>query len=121
LALDAGARRCLKCLVGDFVENIVVGLVEFGGKVSAVVHGSTSSSCDQRPGDVLTGRGDATTASTVQMFEIPARTSANAEMRAFAVEQTRLGSAESELPDGSYRCIVTGSIVTGAMGRSPLR
>jgi hypothetical protein len=55
------------------------------------------------------------------MFEIPARTSANAEMRAFAVEQTRLGSAESELPDGSYRCIVTGSIVTGAMGRSPLR
>jgi hypothetical protein len=35
LAPDGGARRCLKCLVGDFAEEIFVGLVEFGG---AVVH-----------------------------------------------------------------------------------
>jgi hypothetical protein len=55
------------------------------------------------------------------MFETPAGTSANAEVRAFAVEQARLGSAESELPDGSYRCVVTGSIVTGAMRRRALR
>jgi hypothetical protein len=31
LAPDGGARRCLKCLVGDFAEEIFVGLVEFGG------------------------------------------------------------------------------------------
>jgi hypothetical protein len=36
---DVGARRCLKCLVGDFIEDIFVGLVEFGGEVGAVVHG----------------------------------------------------------------------------------
>ena len=35
LAADGGARRCLKCLVGDFAEEIFVGLVEFGG---AVIH-----------------------------------------------------------------------------------
>jgi hypothetical protein len=29
LALDVGARRCLKGLVGDFAEEIFVGLVEF--------------------------------------------------------------------------------------------
>jgi hypothetical protein len=35
LAPDGGARRCLKCLVGDFAEEIFVSLVEFG---DAVVH-----------------------------------------------------------------------------------
>jgi hypothetical protein len=39
LAPDVGARRCLKCLVGDFIEDIFVGLVEFSGKVGALVHG----------------------------------------------------------------------------------
>jgi hypothetical protein len=32
-AADGGARRCLKCLVGDFAEEIFVALVEFGGVV----------------------------------------------------------------------------------------
>src|ERR1700674_3238482 len=35
LAPDGGARRCLKCLVGYFAEEIFVGPVEFG---AAVVH-----------------------------------------------------------------------------------
>jgi hypothetical protein len=35
LAPNGGARRRLKCLVGNFAEEIFVGLVEFGG---AVVH-----------------------------------------------------------------------------------
>jgi hypothetical protein len=39
LTPDAGARRCLKRLVGDFAEDIFIGLVAFGGKVGAVVHG----------------------------------------------------------------------------------
>ena len=33
LAPDVGVRRCLKCLVGDFIEENFVGLVEFGGGV----------------------------------------------------------------------------------------
>jgi hypothetical protein len=33
---DVGARRCLKCLVGDFVEDIFVGLAEVGGEINAV-------------------------------------------------------------------------------------
>ena len=32
-------RRCLKCLVGDFVEDRVVSLAEFGSDVAAVIHG----------------------------------------------------------------------------------
>jgi hypothetical protein len=40
LALDVGARRCLKGLVGDFF----VGLGEFGGGVGAVVHRDYPSS-----------------------------------------------------------------------------
>jgi hypothetical protein len=44
LALDVGARRCLKGFVGDFAEEIFVGLVKFGGGVGAVVHGDYPSS-----------------------------------------------------------------------------
>jgi hypothetical protein len=44
LAPYVGASRCLKCLVGDFVEDIFVGLVESGGDIGAVVHGNFPSS-----------------------------------------------------------------------------
>jgi hypothetical protein len=43
LALHITARR-LKYLVGDFVPDIFVSVVEFGGEVGAVVHGDYSSS-----------------------------------------------------------------------------
>ena len=39
LITDALARRCLKCLVGDFMEDIFVRFVEFSGDVDAVIHG----------------------------------------------------------------------------------
>jgi hypothetical protein len=41
---DVDARRCLKCLVGDFVKDIFVGLVEFVSEVGAAIHGDYSSS-----------------------------------------------------------------------------
>jgi hypothetical protein len=40
LAPDAVARRCLKCLVRDFVDNTFFGLVGFGGKAGAVIRRS---------------------------------------------------------------------------------
>jgi len=43
LALHVTARR-LEYLVRDFVPDIFVGVVEFGGEVGAVVHGDYSSS-----------------------------------------------------------------------------
>jgi hypothetical protein len=39
LVPDALARRCLKCLVGDFLEDIFVRFVGFGGDIGAVIHG----------------------------------------------------------------------------------
>ena len=47
LAADVGARR-FKCLVGDFIEDIVIDLVEFGVGVGAVVHGDYPSSLAKR-------------------------------------------------------------------------